>query len=196
MSEITIGQQRIVDTARKIILDEGIESLTTRRLAKILGVTDGALYRHFRSKKEIVSLLVDDIQKTLLSVIKASSEKENDSLRKLEKVFFSHLSYAEQRKGTTFIVINEILNIKDGQLQRKMLAAINLYLKTVEEILVDGKKSGLFKKDMDSTLASIMFFGSVQSLVTLWGLSGYKLSLKKDRLKKMFKIYKSGILNE
>jgi len=196
MQKITFRQRTIVDLARKIILADGMESLTTRRLAKDLGVTDGALYRHFKSKKEIISLLVDDIQVTLLSLINSASEKEDKPLRKLESIFFSHLSYAEQRKGTTFIVINEILNIKDNKLRNKMLEAINQYLKTVEKILVEGMKANDFKGDIDPACASIMFFGAVQSMITLWGLSGYKFSLRRDRLKKMFNIYKSGILRK
>ena len=194
-SERTFRQQEIVSAARKIITTKGIKSLTVREIADELNITDGALYRHFSSKNEIISLLIDDIEETLLAVIKEAAFKEDDPLQKLECVFLSHLSYVEQRKGTSFIVINEVLSIKDKGLQRKMFGLLNRYLKTVKVILGEGIRAGKFRQDLHLDSASIAFFGMIQSLVTLWGLSGYRLPLSKDRLSGMFMVYRNGIIN-
>jgi len=190
----SIRQQEIVDAARKIIGSRGIENLTVREIAGELKITDGALYRHFKSKKEIISLLIDDIEETLLATIEEAAKKSSEPLRKLSDIFLSHLSYAEQRKGITFIIINETLSLKDKSLQRKMFGIINKYLKMIKAILVDGMALGKFRKDLDVTSAGIAFFGMVQSMVTLWALSGFRYALRKDRLEERLNIYKKGIL--
>lgn len=192
--EKTLRQQEIVGSARKIVSSRGIGNLTVREIAKELKITDGALYRHFRSKKEIVSLLIDDIEETLLTIIEEAARKSEDPLQKLEDIYLSHLSYAEQRKGISFIIINETLSIRDKSLQRKMFGVINKYLKTIKAILLEGIRLGKFRKEMDLTSASIAFFGIVQSMVTFWALSGFRQSLRKNRINEMLKIYKRGIV--
>lgn len=187
-------QQEIVDAARKIISCRGVENLTVREIANELKITDGALYRHFRSKKEIISLLIDNIEETLLSAIEEAAKKSKDPLQKLADIFLSHLSYAEQRKGITFIIINETLSLKDKSLQRKMFRVIDKYLKTIKAILIEGVALGKLRKELDVISASIAFFGMVQSMVTLWALSGFRYALRKDRLEGRLNIYKKGIV--
>jgi AcrR family transcriptional regulator len=189
----TFRQQEIVDCVRNIITSKGIKSLTIRAIADELGVTDGALYRHFKSKNEIIALLIDDIEESLLAAIQGAAEKSNTPWDKLKNIFVSHLSYSEQRKGISFIVINETLSIKDRSLQKKMFAVIHKYLKTIKAILADGARKGVIRKDVNLTLASVTFLGMVQSLVTFWALSGYRYSLRKERLDDMLNVYKRGI---
>ncbi len=189
----SLKQQEIVNSARRIITSKGIEHLTIHEIAKDLRITDGAIYRHFKSKKAIISLLIDDIEETLLSAIESAAEKAGRPLEKLKSIFISHISYAEQKKGVSFIVINETLNFQSKDLQKKMFGVIHKYLKKIKEILLSGIGSGEFRKDVDAVSASIAFFGMVQSVVTLWALSGFKYSLRKDRMDELFSIYIKGV---
>lgn len=189
----TLRQQEIVNSARKIVSTKGIENLTIRQIAEDLKITDGALYRHFKSKKEIISLLIDNIEETLLSTIGEAAKKSDDPLQKLADIFLSHLSYSEQRKGLSFIIIHETLSINDKSLRRKMFGVINKYLKTIKAILSKGIEAGKIRQDLNLTSASISFFNMVQSMVTLWALSGFRYTLRKRRLDEMLDIYKRGV---
>jgi len=196
-SQQTPRQQEIVNCARRIITSKGVENLTIAELAKGLKLTQGAIYRHFKSKKEIIGLLIDDIEKTLLETVEQAAGSSDKPLEKLESILSAHLSYASQRKGVSFIVINETLSLKDKSLQRKMLGAIHKYLNKIAEILLEGHKSGLFRKNINTTTGSIAFFGMVQSMVTIWALSGFRHSLNnKNRLQELFEIYKEGVISK
>lgn len=191
----TPRQQEIVNAARKIITSKGTKSLTVRQIAKELKITDGALYKHFDSKNGIIRLLIRDIESTLLDNIQEAAQKSDDPLQKLKDIFFSHLSYAEQRKGVTFIIINETLSMKDKNLEREMYKVVRKYLKTIEAIFSEGISSGRIRKNINAASASVAFFGMVQSTVTIWALSGFDPSLMKtSRLNELFDIYQRGIL--
>lgn len=189
----TVSQQKIVDTARQIIIAKGMSSLTVREIAHELGITDGALYRHFKGKKEIINLLIDDIEETLLRAIDEAASKTEKPLEKLENIFWSHLSYVEKRKGVSFIVINNTISMRDKTLQNKVYSVINKYLDRIKKILHEGIKRGDFQ-NMNLEAASLTFFGIIQCMVTLWGLSGYKYSLGKKRMEESFDFFKKGIL--
>jgi len=193
ISERTHGQQAIVDAAKKVIIAKGFESLTIRAIARELSVTDGALYRHFKSKHEIISLLIDDVENSLLTVIEIPARFSGDPVEKLKKMFMAHLSNAEQRKGMTSIVINESFSIKDKRIKKKMLKVMTSYQDILKEVLREGIRSRKIDKKVDVDAAAIAFFGMVQAAVTFWALNDYSYQLKSQTLERMFDQYARGL---
>ena len=196
ISKITHRQQAIVDAAKRIIISEGFENLTIRAMAKELDVTDGALYRHFKSKHEIISLLIDDIENSLLSVIEIPARFSGHPVEKLRKIFLAHLSNAEQRKGMTLIVINESFAVKDKRIKKKMLKVMASYQETLKQVLREGIKEKRIRNDVDVDAAGIAFFGMVQAAVTFWALSDFSYHLKNQTLNRMFDQYVRGLCSK
>jgi AcrR family transcriptional regulator len=193
LSQITHGQQAIVDAAKKIIIAKGFESLTIRAIAREISVTDGALYRHFKSKHEIISLLIDDIENSLLTVIEIPARFSGDPVAKLRKIFMTHLSNAEQRKGMTSIVINECFTLKDKRIKKKMLKVMATYQGILKDVLIEGIRSKSIDKDVDVDAAGLAFFGMVQAAVMFWALSDYSYQLKNQTIDRMFDQYVRGL---
>ncbi|MHC9538024.1 MAG: TetR/AcrR family transcriptional regulator [Vulcanimicrobiota bacterium] len=187
-------RNEIVETARKIISSSGMQSLTINAIAKELKLTDGALYRHFKSKHEILEMLIEDVKETLFHTVESAAEGIEEPINKLESIFTSHLSYVEQRKGVSFLIITETLNLQDKKLQKMMMEVLNDYLKLIELIIEEGITSGAFDKNIDIHSASTAFLGIIQSAVTLWALSGYRHSLGRKH-HSLFNIFKSGVEN-
>ena len=77
----TVRQREIIIAARAVIFSRGIENLTVREIAKELNITNAALYKHFKSKNEIISLLIDDIEESLLSAFKRPPIKQGGSYK-------------------------------------------------------------------------------------------------------------------
>ena len=88
----TIRRQQIVDTIRDIISSKGIEHVTISEIAIRIGTTKGAIYRHFKSKRDILSLLIDNIEETLLNTLDKAIVSENP-IQNLKNVLMAHLTY-------------------------------------------------------------------------------------------------------
>jgi len=190
---MTRGQQTIVDAAKKIIISNGLESLTVHAIAQEIHVTDGALYRHFKNKHEIISLLIDDIEGTLLDAIEAPTLYPGNSVVKLKKIFFTHLSHAEQRKGMTLIIINESFSIRDKRIKNKMFKVMSRYQQILKAVIEEGIRSREINRDVDADAAGVAFFGMVQAAVTFWALSDFSYHLKNRKLSRMFDQYARGL---
>jgi AcrR family transcriptional regulator len=54
-----VSRTRIIDAARELFGTQGFDSTTVRQIAEKVGLTDAALYYHFRSKREILAALWD-----------------------------------------------------------------------------------------------------------------------------------------
>lgn len=175
-----VRQKEIISAARKLIVKYGSEHVTVRKVAQEIGVTEGAIYRHFKSKRDILSFMVDDIETTLIFDIDSSCTDETNCLKCLEKIIVAHISSVEQRKGVTFQVIAEIISLGDKKLNKKIFAVISKYMDRIKEILVDGVKTGVISPEIDLEAAARLYFSTTQGLVSIWALSQYKFNLNNE----------------
>jgi len=172
-----LRRKQIIDALRKLIIKQGSEHVTVRRLAHEVGITEGAIYRHFKSKKEILLFLVNYIEESLIGDIEKSQSGQNQ-LEFLENILHNHLSSIEQKKGISFLVIAEIISLGDKKLNQKIYETLTKYISHLTRIISDGKKSGTIREDINAEMAATVFFGMIQGLITRWALSNYEFTLE------------------
>ncbi len=178
--DTSVRRQQIVSAARKLIVKYGSEHVTVRRIAREIGVSEGAIYRHFKSKRDILSFLVDEIEDILMGDIAGvcADAGELNSVEILKKIMQEHISSVEQRYGISFQVIAEIISFGDKKLNKKMYDVIDEYLARISVILADGVKAGVIRQDIDLWAVATLLFGTIQGLVNLWALSNYSFDLE------------------
>jgi AcrR family transcriptional regulator len=186
-------QQQIVDAARKLIVKYGSEHLTVRRIAKEVGISEAAIYRHFKSKKEILFFLADHITCSLLEGIDRARTENDTSLESIDNILKSHLSAIEQKQGMSFQVIAEIISLGDKKLNKKVSDDIVSYIERLKELLADGVKSGEVRGDIDLQAAATLLFGMIQGLVNIWALSNYKFNLS-VRYSSLWNVFKESVI--
>jgi AcrR family transcriptional regulator len=189
-----VRRKQIVSAARRLIVKYGSEHVTVRRMANEIGVTEGAIYRHFKSKKDVLLLLIDDIEETLIEDVKNSDQGEVNSLEVLTKIINLHMSAIQQRKGIAFQVIAEIISLGDQKLNKKVSEVINKYIDSIQAILARGVKSGIVRSDIDLNAAAKLFFSMTQGLVNIWALHQYDFNLEKEYAP-IWQVFLKGVAN-
>lgn len=172
-----LRRRQIIETLRKIIIKYGSEHVTVRKLAEEIGVSGGAIYRHFKSKREILLFLIDDIEDNLVGEIE-KAYPIRDPLELLAKISRELISSIEQRKGVSFLVIAEIISLGDKRLNRKISDVLKHFLDHIKNIISTGIKGGVIRNDISVDMAATAFFGMLQGLVTIWSLSGFPETLE------------------
>jgi AcrR family transcriptional regulator len=188
-----VRQKQIVSAARRLIVKYGSEHVTVRRVAKEIGVSEGAIYRHFRSKSDVLSFLVDDIEETLIGDIVKNDDQASATLTVLEKIMIDHISSIQQRKGVSFQVIAEIISLGDKKLNKKVFGVIEKYIERIKGILEAGIEKGFIRQDADLDSAALLFFSMTQGLVNLWALSHYEFDLQ-AKYKSLWSVYCQAVL--
>jgi AcrR family transcriptional regulator len=173
-----VRQKQIVDAARKVIIKYGSEHVTVRRIAKEVGFSEGAIYRHFKSKRDILSLLADHIEDSLLGDITGEGSAGHTPLETLDLTLRSHLSTIAQRHGVSFQVIAEIISLGDKKLNKKISNTISQYIDRLKQLISEAVKAGELRDDVDLEGAAMLLFGTIQGLVNVWALSGYSFNLE------------------
>ena len=187
----TIRRQQIVDIIRNIISSKGIEYATISEIAKRIGTSKTAIYRHFKSKQDILSLLIDNIEETLMEALDKAIVTD-DPVQNLKNVLLAHLTYARERRGTSFIVIMGAMQFSDAFIRKKISQLIQKYLWKIEKILMSAIKLGLIKKDINPRISAIAFLGLIQSTVTVWSYKYFNFMPQKIHAQ-LWNIYWQGI---
>ena len=166
-----VRRHQIVQTARKIVANHGMTFFTIQELAREVGVSEGAIYRHFKGKDEILLVLIQDIERTLLRAISESARPKGGAFDHLKHLLQRHFSSIERRNGVSFVVIAEALRFADPQVRQAVRQMVERYLEMVDVVLKEGVEKGEIAEGVDTRAAAVMFFGMIQASVTLWSFS-------------------------
>lgn len=188
-----IRQQQIVYAARKLIFKYGSEHLTVKRIAAEVGISEAAIYRHFTSKKSILSFLLTHIESILLADISRTNTGDGPvTIETIEKTARNHFSRIALRKGISFQVIAEIVSLGDESLNKKAAQTIDRYISGLTELLAEGVKSGSVREDIDLEAAATLLFSMIQSLANIWALNNGSFKLI-DKHISLWQIYREAI---
>src|SRR3989304_1403828 len=172
-----LRKQQIISAARKLIFKYGSQHVTLRKIAKEVGLTEAAIYRHFPSKKSIMSLMADHIAENLLGDIEKAKEQGSTKLETLDLTMRRHFSAIEQRQGLSFTVIAEIITLGDKTLNSKVADIIDKYINALKDLLSQGVITGEIRGDIDLHAAAQILFGMIQGLGNVWTLNNRKFNL-------------------
>ena len=130
--------------AQMLESNEGASRITTAKLAKQVGVSEAALYRHFPSKAKMFEGLIEFIEESLFSRINRIIEDEKDTLKRIELLLKLLLAFAERNPGLTRIMTGHALMFENERLRERInqiFERIELQFKQIlrERMIREGK---------------------------------------------------------
>lgn len=174
-------QIQIIETATKRIDKHGIQELTTKSLAADIGLSEAALYRHFKSKNDILlgmlSFFIMGMKDKINSII------ENDqrtSCEIISDIFNNQLNTFAKNPAIVSVVFSEGIFQFNGTLSNKLSEMMDLMHEKISTLIKKGQDEACFNKLMSPAIAATMIMGSMRMVVLKWKLSGHKSNLVKD----------------
>ena len=97
-------RQQILEVLAGMLENNPGERITTARLAKEVGVTEAALYRHFPSKGKMFEALLEFIEETVFARIKLINKDVPNSVERLQRILIFVLAFAEKNPGMSCLL--------------------------------------------------------------------------------------------
>ena len=188
-----VRKKQIMEATRKLIVRSGSEHVSVRNMAKEVGISQAAIYRHFKSKMEILSFLADSVADGLLHDIDMSGNVGFTSLDIIDEILRQHLSKIKQKRGLSFLVLAEIISFGDKSLNKKIADNVQIYVDRLRLMLADGVRAGLVRQNLNLEAAAVLLFGMIQGLVNIWALSSYKFDLV-EKYSELWEVYRESII--
>jgi len=169
----------IITSALRIIDQNGIRALTVSRLAKEVGFVESALYRHFKSKKDLILFIIDSILQEARAHFEAVEEKAEDAVDALRRLLHLHLNFLEQYPGIFKVVYSDEIHLGDEELQDRLYRLISEIVDFIKKIIAKANAEEKLQPDLDLTVTAMHFLGLVYTAFSFWTLKRRKVSLKK-----------------
>ena len=188
-----IRKKQIIAAARKLIVKKGSEHLTVRAIAKEVNITEAAVYRHFKNKREILSFLLSHIMASMMDEIDRALSDTPPSLETLHSILINHLSKIEQARGMSFQIIAEVISFGDRNLNREVYESINVYIEKLKDLITEGVRGGFIREDVDLDSCATLLFSMIQGMVNIWALGRYGFDLS-DKFESLWRVFRETII--
>ena len=187
-------QAELVAAALDLAATQSPSEITTGDLAKVIGITQGAVFKHFDSKEGIWLAVVDWAHQVLMLKLRQVAEGENQTaLQSLRAVFMAHISFVEQYPGVPRLIFQELQHPKRTPLKDKVQLLMTDYRQLLMGLLAQAHKEGVIAPEVDMQAAEVLFIGAIQGLVMQSLMTG-SLEKIKQQAKTVFSIYEAGLL--
>ncbi len=185
-------QAEIVMAALSLARDISPVSITTGDIANAVGVTQGALFKHFSAKDAIWLAAMQWVREHLLFELEHAARAEPPGLLALEAVFRVHVAFVIAHPGVPRVIFHELQRAADSPVKQEVRALLKAYRQLLLEQFKAGKESGDLPIGLDTEAAATLFVGIVQGLVMQSMLTG-KSAAMKTQAEGVFGIYLRGI---
>lgn len=156
-SELTGGQLRILK-AVATLLENPATKLTVQRIATEIHVTDGAIYRHYKSKDEIFEAIAAYMEGNLLGPLNAAPKQTEHTPKRLELVFEQHMAFLEGHPGLARLMLGG--GSTESQPLAERLKLLNAKVRgQLAQLLKFGEAQSMLQQDVTPEQGTEMFFG-------------------------------------
>lgn len=166
--------------------------ITTAAIAAKMGVTQGALFRHFASKDAVLSAVMEWVSARLLGRLEAAAEGLTQADQALEAMFLAHIQFIVEHPGVPRLMLGELQKSGDSLPKRLARTLSQAYRERLATKLKLGVEQGIFRSDLDIEAATTLLFGMVQGLV-VQGLLSANVAGIKDQAPSLFLLFHRAI---
>ena len=162
-------RQQILETLALQLEQSPGETITTAALAKAVGVSEAALYRHFASKAKMFEALIEFIEESVFGLINRILAEEKSALMRIEKILRLVLGFAQKNPGLSRLLTADIL-VGETERLRKRIDKFYERLETqLKQVIREGEATQEFNTGQEVTakanLVLIVMQGKIQQFV-------------------------------
>lgn len=167
-------KQEIFEAAELLFLKNGYEFVTIEEILKLINLSKGGFYHHFKSKEEVLMALNDNVVTTIIQeALKIAERTDLNGLQKIQMFVDSQFRLKKP-------IINLIRYFRDIHQSETFIYRSNLrtwekYIFPLTKMIEQGKEEGIFQVAFPIETATIL----MKTIATL--NSEYNSVIKDDQ---------------
>jgi AcrR family transcriptional regulator len=161
-------RRQILDAAIRVFATRGFHACRVSDVADEAGVAYGLVYHYFGSKEEILNTLFTERWQVMLDAI-AEIDKQQDvpARDKLYLVASFIIDSYRHEPDLMKVIIVEVTRAANS-FGRDHLAKIREAYDMIGQIVEGAQREGVFKQEISSDFAALMFYGAIEQLLSGW----------------------------
>ena len=181
-----------VEAVVQLAAEQNPSEITTTAIAKHMGVTQGALFKHFPTKDAILQAVMEWVAERLIARMDKAAQAAASPLAAIEAMFMAHVEFVAEHPGVPRMMFGELQRAGETAPKRMAQALIRRYGERLHRLIEEGIARGELNPALDVEAAATLFVGTIQGLVMQSLLAGNVANIRRDA-PRVFAIYRRGI---
>ncbi len=171
-----VRQKQIIESSMEIIHRQGIQNLTIKEISKKIGISEQAIYRHFKNKLAILLALIEYFNENLKNSFNHNYIEESP-LKKLQELTFAHMEYLQKNPPTATILFSEEIFRNETILVEQVNNSLQKRINQMSKLLTLAIEKKEVKPSIIPENMALVFLGSLRLLVKEWQISNFSFNL-------------------
>ncbi|MEM7360227.1 MAG: TetR/AcrR family transcriptional regulator [Pseudomonadota bacterium] len=159
-------EAEILDAAMNMFAEEGYHAVSTRKIAKRAGVSEGTLFNYFGAKHELMSGLLRAIYAELTENAQAVFRDISDTRARLDALALNHITVMSRDNALFMRLIQSYMNVDISgytEIRQSVLHELNISYAWVFDFAVkEGMQRGEVREDINISALRDLFFGGLE----------------------------------
>jgi AcrR family transcriptional regulator len=170
--------REILAAAREVFSARGYEQASMAEIAARVGVVEGALYKHFASKRELLFAVMRGFYESLIESLREGLRGVRGARNRLRFVIWSQLRAFTEEAGLCRVVIREIR--PQGDYEQSLVRGLNRDLTGIAlGVIEEAVAAGELRADVPPAMVRDVIYGGIEHLA--WNAVNGRGSLDVER---------------
>ncbi len=186
-------QQGTITAVVELCKEQDPATLTTANIAKQVGLSQGALFKHFPTKSRLWESVAGWVSAQLIKQVFSRADQYERADTALEAMFMAHIGFISRHPGIPRLMLGELQKPGNGPAKTIIRQTLTNYRIKVHDLIERGIEQQQFAADVDTESAAIMYLGAVQGLV-VQGMVNNNIDTLEQLAPGIFKLFKASLL--
>ena len=141
-------RKTILAAAQKLFAKKGFSGMTTAAIAAKVGISEPILYRHFRSKRHLLHVLVERVAANVIVEMSFYADRAENAAMALRVISSGYQELANRYKEDFLVVNRALAEVSDSKTKEILRQHYEDYAKLLSKIIRRGQKEGTLRKDI------------------------------------------------
>ena len=166
MTKNVSRRQQILEALAHMLEASPSERITTARLAKEVGVSEAALYRHFPSKSKMFEGLIEFIEEAIFSRVNSILKEESRAIIRCEQILSLLLTFCERNPGLTRILTGDALIGETERLHQRIVQFFDRLETQLKQTLRDAEIHEAIRPTVPTAVAANLLIATAEGKIS------------------------------
>ena len=180
MKEVSERQLEIIESAGKILTVSGVSGLTIKNLAKEMSFSESAIYRHFKSKEEIIVAMLDYIASSLDKRYQNIDVSNLNPEEKLIINFETQFAFYKEKPHFVAAIFTEGFMEENHRINQTILKIMSQKVTHLLPIFKEGQDQNIFTNEISTEELMHIVMGAVRLQMFKWRVAKFEFDIVKN----------------
>lgn len=158
-------QSATIEAVVHLCADQDPSTLTTARIAQKVGLSQGALFKHFPNKSSLWESVAGWVAGQLAERVFSIADQHEQADQALETMFLAHIGFIARHPGIPRLMLGELQKPGNGPAKRIIRQTLAFYREKIVSLLHQGIEQKSISPSIDIEAAAVLYIGAIQGLV-------------------------------